>query len=607
MHTSLDRQLLSVMEIEVRLLRDALLTAERSWAAEIAATHPIHRRSAANLVHYLELRRHDVRDLQERLASVGLSSLGRSEAGVLASVEAVLELLSMLNGHVVDTGNAPVGLEEGRELLDANAERLLGPTPPSRGTRIMVTMPSEAADSDHVVDELVDAGLDLARVNCAHDDAAAWNRMIDRLHASRRHDGRRPLVAMDLGGPKVRTGPIATGAAVIKISPRRDRLGLVVMPAVVWLAPPTTLHVPPDGSITLPVADDGWIRRREAGERIRLVDTRGAKREWTVVSEHGDGCVVEVSRTTYVSTGLELCVGDDDDVFVGDLTPVEQAHRVHAGETVILTPNLEPAVPVAGGPHVIGCTLAEVFDSAVPGEPVWFDDGKFGGVIRSVTPDAIGVEVTDCHPSGVKLKAGKGINFPDTHLSVAALTEHDVVDLDVVAARADLVSLSFVREPDDVVRLQHELAQRDAAHVGVVLKIENRAAFEHLPGLLLAAMRSERAGVMIARGDLAVEVGFERLAEVQEEIMWACEAAHVPVIWATQVLDTLARTGQPSRAEITDAAMSVRAECVMLNKGPHTADAIRALDSILARMQHHQHKKRSLLRRLEAWDRDRSE
>ena len=103
---------------------------------------------------------------------------------------------------------------------------------------------------------------------------------------------------------------------------------------------------------------------------------------------------------------------------------------------------------------------------------------------------------------------------------------------------------------------------------------------------------------MIARGDLAVEVGFERLAEVQEEIMWACEAAHVPVIWATQVLDTLARTGQPSRAEITDAAMAERAECVMLNKGPHISEAISALDSILVRMQDHQDKKRSLLRRL---------
>jgi len=79
---------------------------------------------------------------------------------------------------------------------------------------------------------------------------------------------------------------------------------------------------------------------------------------------------------------------------------------------------------------------------------------------------------------------------------------------------------------------------------------------------------------MIARGDLLVEIGYERLAEVQEEILWLCEAAHVPVIWATQVLEGLAQKGLPSRAEITDAAMGVRAECVMLNKGPHIIEAV---------------------------------
>ena len=92
-----------------------------------------------------------------------------------------------------------------------------------------------------------------------------------------------------------------------------------------------------------------------------------------------------------------------------------------------------------------------------------------------------------------------------------------------------------------------------------------------------------------------------RSAEVQEEMLWACEAAHLPVVWATQVLETLARTGRPSRAEITDAAMGERAECVMLNKGPHIMDAIRMLDDILRRMQEHQSKKRPLLRALQAW------
>ena len=95
-----------------------------------------------------------------------------------------------------------------------------------------------------------------------------------------------------------------------------------------------------------------------------------------------------------------------------------------------------------------------------------------------------------------------------------------------------------------------------------------------------------------------LNVALSDMAEVQEEILWISEAAHVPVIWATQVLETLAKEGMPSRAEITDAAMGHRAECVMLNKGPHVLMAVQVLDDILKRMQTHQAKKRSMLREL---------
>lgn len=203
-------------------------------------------------------------------------------------------------------------------------------------------------------------------------------------------------------------------------------------------------------------------------------------------------------------------------------------------------------------------------------------------------------------PEG-RLAGDQGINLPDSKLELPALTCKDIEDLEAVARHADLVGLSFVQRPRDVEALRTQLKALKADHLGIVLKIETRRAFERLPELMLAAMHCRSAGVMIARGDLAVECGYERLAEVQEEILWAAEAAHMPVIWATQVLETLAKTGQPSRAEITDAAMGERAECVMLNKGPHIIEAIRTLDDILRRMQAHQSKKRALLRALSAW------
>jgi pyruvate kinase len=232
------------------------------------------------------------------------------------------------------------------------------------------------------------------------------------------------------------------------------------------------------------------------------------------------------------------------------------------------------------------------------GERVWLDDGRIGAVVEEVLPDRARVRVTHARPEGEKLRAGKGINLPDSQLTMPALTAEDHEALAFAVREADLVQLSFLRSPEDVLALQDALEQLHRPDMNVVLKIETCQGFARLPELLLAAMRRSVPGVMIARGDLAVECGFERLSEVQEEILWLCEAAHVPVIWATQVLETLAKHGRPTRAEITDAAMASRAECVMLNKGPYVTDAVRTLDDIMRRMDAHQDKKAAKFRAL---------
>lgn len=208
------------------------------------------------------------------------------------------------------------------------------------------------------------------------------------------------------------------------------------------------------------------------------------------------------------------------------------------------------------------------------------------------------VRITAVPPGGAKLRAAKDINLPDTEITAPALGEEDRERLDWAARHADLVGMSFVQRPEDVLRLEAELDRRGRPDMGILLKIETALAFQRLPELLFAGLRSPPLGVMVARGDLAAEVGYARLAEVQEEILWLCEAAHVPVVWATQVLDSMARTGLPSRAEVTDAAMGVRTECVMLNKGPHIVATVQFLAGVLERMQEHHAKKSSQMRRL---------
>ena len=196
---------------------------------------------------------------------------------------------------------------------------------------------------------------------------------------------------------------------------------------------------------------------------------------------------------------------------------------------------------------------------------------------------------------GEKLKADKGINLPESKLSISGLTEKDKEDLKFVAQYADVVNVSFVNNAQDVFELLEELKKLNAKHLGIILKIETQSGFKNLPAILLAAMRHHPLGVMIARGDLAIECGWKELAQTQEEILWLCEAAHIPIVWATQVLESMAKKGRPSRAEITDAASAEQAECVMLNKGPHIFEVIKILDEILSSMQDYHEKKAPML------------
>jgi pyruvate kinase len=600
---------------ELTAIRNEMTAAAGRSRKRLAGVHPNYADSAANLLHYLALRRRDLRPLQQRLAALGLSSLGRAESHVLATVDAVLGVLRHLVSPWEPTDAlvpARVDFAAGQRLLAEHTDTLLGPAPAGRRVRIMVTMPSEAADDYTLVRDLVRQGMNCMRINCAHDEPAAWLRMIEHLRRAEKSARRQCRVVMDLAGPKLRTGPMQPGPAVVRIRPLRDARGAVTAPARAWLTSAGAPFAAPSlADAVLPV-DAEWLARLRLDETVHLRDARGSRRRLRIADITEHGAWAEVERTTYVVPGTVLAregragAGRFRETAVGDVPPIETAIPLTLGDRLILTRTLKPgraAVRDRAGavltPASIGVTIPEVFDDIRSGQPVWFDDGKIGGVIEKVERGRAFVRITHARARGERLRADKGINFPETNLRLQSLTTRDLDDLAFVARHADVVEMSFANAARDVELLQEHLARLGTGQPAIVLKIETQRGFANLPDMLLTAMRSPCCGVMIARGDLAVECGFERLAEVQEEILWICEAAHVPVIWATQVLETLAKEGLPSRAEITDAAMGDRAECVMLNKGPHVVSAVRVLDDILRRMQAHQTKKQAMLRELQ--------
>ncbi len=184
---------LSKLIAELEIIRADSLRLERKFGPRLAEITE-HKMSARNLVHYLALRRQDIRPLQEQLAALGLSSLGRTESHVLGGIESLLKVLHQLVGREWTPSledERGVNFAEGKALLRANTDALLGPPPRKRSVRIMVTMPREAADDYQLVRQLLANGMDCMRINCAHDDAQAWTRYDRQLARGEARVGQR--------------------------------------------------------------------------------------------------------------------------------------------------------------------------------------------------------------------------------------------------------------------------------------------------------------------------------------------------------------------------------------------------------------------------------
>ena len=454
--------------------------------------------SMLNFAQYLALRRRDLRPLQEHLMRYGLSSLGRLEGRVMVTLEAVEGALTAAIGAKMSRTRPWPPAERrfirGQRSLVDHTDSLFGPAPTGRRTRILVTLPSEAAEDPSFLHNLARHGVDAVRINCAHDGPEAWIAMARHTRAASSTHGRDIKVLMDIAGPKLRTGAVR--------------------------------H--PEGE-----------KRLKPGDRLLLVRNAG---DLDAPSDIGFRAV---------------------------------------------------------------CEPPEVLNALSLGKPVALDDGKLRTIVEALGPSgSVIVRVEHSPLEGFKLRPEKGLNFPGVELGLPALSIKDLEDLSTIARHADMVGHSFVQSAADVSSLQAALAERQSAGtapLGIIAKIETIRAVRNLPEIIVEAAGRQPFGVKIARGDLAVEIGFTRLAEIQEEILWLCEAASVPVVWATQVLEEMVKSGLPTRGEMTDAAMSGRAECVMLNKGQNVGAAIDVLDALLRRMAEHQTKKTYNLRALHSW------
>ena len=274
---------------------------------------------------------------------------------------------------------------------------------------------------------------------------------------------------------------------------------------------------------------------RQIASRARSMRAPGRRR-------NPAGRWVESHRGAYLVTGTVLRSETAGETALGCLPARRSSIPLVVGDSLVLTRSQEPGRPATpSAPARISCSLVEAFEAVAVGDSVWLDDGKFGDA-RRVSPDEIEVEITQAPPGGGKLRAEKGINLPDTRLAVKASSVLDEAISFAVAQPTWSVRASSVSTAGPTsARSPTALARNGGDHVRV--DPEDRDA----QGLDVARPTPDRGGrgCALRRHDRAwrswIEVGLgAHGAEVQEEILWLCEAAHVPVIWATHARYTRA-------------------------------------------------------------------
>ena len=232
--------------------------------------------------------------------------------------------------------------------------------------------------------------------------------------------------------------------------------------------------------------------------------------------------------------------------------PKIRVGKLPEGEITITEGRQLTLVPLAefnGQADTIAIDYPYLAEEAQPGAQVLLDDGLLELKVEKVEEQAVICTVIE----GGVLKSRKGVNLPSLNLRLPSMTEKDQKDLEFGLSQGiDWVSLSFVREAEDIRFLKEFLAARNASDVPVMAKIEKPQAIANLDAII-----AECDGVMVARGDLGVEMSPEKVPLLQKEIIRKCNHRNIPVITATQMLDSMINNPRPTRAEASDVANAI--------------------------------------------------
>ncbi len=243
------------------------------------------------------------------------------------------------------------------------------------------------------------------------------------------------------------------------------------------------------------------------------------------------------------------------------------------------------AKEISGTAECISTIAPQILADLKVGEPILLDDGLMELRVTKGGSERVVCEIV----RGGTLKSSKGMNLPATNLSMPSITDKDWQDLDWGLKHSiDYVALSFVRSPDEIVQLKEYIKKNGKRDIRVIAKIEKPEAVKHIKGIIEVA-----DAIMVARGDMGVELPAARVPWIQQEIIRLCWEMNTPVITATQMLDSMTYNSRPTRAEVTDVSVAIKegTDAVMLSQetavGTDPVNVVRTMASIICEEERH--------------------
>lgn len=253
----------------------------------------------------------------------------------------------------------------------------------------------------------------------------------------------------------------------------------------------------------------------------------------------------------------------------------EEKYPITVGQTFTFDFN-----PAPGDSRRVHLPDADVMRSLHVGERILLNDGKIEMQVTDVSPDSIKTKVI----RGTEIWSRRGFNLPDTIVDTSVLTDKDRADLEYALTKdPDWVAVSFVQRPEDISEVRDFITARTARPVKIMAKIERKSAVEQIDDIARAA-----DGIMIARGDMAVELPYERVPAISRHIIRECRRLNRPVVMATQMLGSMVESEFPTRAEISDVANAayLRVDSTMTSEettiGANPLNVIETMAKILA-------------------------